>query len=428
MSKAKYTIIAAVVAALLSQVPTAEAAKAKARKINTDGPKQSARVVSLLNSARKQVDKGKMQDAINTYWKVLELDATEPYAYLELGELYKNLRIYDRSVEMLTSGLDLAKELDGDTICNYYCILVEVYSLTEQQGLANKALIKAAEASPRNPMPRKILGDIYLKNNRIANAYKAYKKSLELDPYYQPAVDAMNSLKAEYGDKLPKEDKDSEYIKRVAVKLNNDNSADDNASTASEKLETTNNEAENTVSTQSETEKQQVAEVPEQPSKPRLVNNSDRPIPLKAEDMPKPKPIKKKAKQQKLTDEDIAKAEAEAEAATETEINAEAQQEGEPETEEALAEAIDKNMDKFLEGNYTEKEEALTFFTKCGKPGLNAVEELLYDRNPEIRLLAVRALLSFDQFPDDVKAILNDASDDSDEEVAEEVRKALNLL
>ncbi len=425
MSKAKYTIIAAVVAALLSQVPTAEAAKAKARKINTDGPKQSAKVVSLLNSARKQVDKGKMQDAINTYWKVLELDSTEPYAYLELGELYKNLRIYDRSVEMLTSGLDLAKELDGDTICNYYCILVEVYSLTDQQGLANKALIKAAEASPRNPMPRKILGDIYLKNNRVANAYKAYKKSLELDPYYQPAVDAMNSLKAEYGDKLPKEDKDSEYIKRVAVKLNDEKAATESApSTATEKPETTNNGAANTISAQADTEEQQVAEaeteVPTQPSKPKLANNNDRPIPLKAEDMPKPKPAKKKAKQQKLTDEDIAIAEAE--------TAAEDQQESEPETEEALAEAIDKNMDKFLEGNYTEKEEALTFFTKCGKPGLSAVEELLYDRNPEIRLLAVRALLSFDQFPDDVKAILNDASDDSDEEVAEEVRKALNLL
>ena len=426
MSKAKYTIIAAVVAALLSQVPTAEAAKAKARKINTDGPKQSAKVVSLLNSARKQVDKGKMQDAINTYWKVLELDATEPYAYLELGELYKNLRIYDRSVEMLTSGLDLAKELDGDTICNYYCILVEVYSLTEQQGLANKALIKAAEASPRNPMPRKILGDIYLKNNRIANAYKAYKKSLELDPYYQPAVDAMNSLKAEYGDKLPKEDKDSEYIKRVAVKLNDDKSADDSTSTAAEKPETTNPEASTTVSTPIETEEQQVAEAPVKPSKPKLANNNDRPIPLKAEDMPKPKPAKKKAKQQKLTDEDIAKAEAEA--ATETEINAEAQQEGEPETEEALAEAIDKNMDKFLEGNYTEKEEALTFFAKCGKPGLNAVEDLLYDRNPEVRILAVRALVSFDQFPDDVRAILQDASDDSDEEVVEEIKKALSVL
>ena len=123
MNKTKYTIIAAVVAALLSQVPTAEAAKAKARKINTDGPKQSARVVSLLNSARKQVDKGKMQDAINTYWKVLELDATEPYAYLELGELYKNLRIYDRSVEMLTSGLDLANNKNSTPICPHISTL-----------------------------------------------------------------------------------------------------------------------------------------------------------------------------------------------------------------------------------------------------------------------------------------------------------------
>ena len=428
MNNTKYTIIAAVVAALLSQAPTAEAAKAKARKVDTSGPKKPAKVVSLLNSARKQVDKGKMQDAITTYWKVLELDASEPYAYLELGELYKNLRIYDRSIEMLTSGLDLANELDADTVCNYYCILVEVYSITDQQGLANKALIKAAEASPRNPMPRKVLGDIYLKNNRIANAYKAYKKSLELDPYYQPAVDAMNSLKAEYGDKLPKEDKDSEYIKRVAVKLEDDKTAKEGSSTeiTTQAKPSESKPAENAVAKRPETTEETVTDNEEQtletaeaakPSNQKIAANSDRPMPLKAEDMPKPKP-KKKAKQKDITEEDISIAEAEA---------AE-EQEGELETEEALAEAIDKNMDKFLEGNYTEKEEALTFFAKCGKPGLNAVEELLYDRNPEVRILAVRALVSFDQFPDDVRAILQDASDDSDEEVVEEIKKALSVL
>lgn len=407
MFKKKYTIIALISSALIANIPMAEAARAKTKNLAYT-QKQNAKVASLLKSARKQVDKGKMQNAINSYWKVLELDPSEAYAYLELGELYKNLRIYDRSIEMLSSGLDLAQDIDNNTICYYYCQLVELYSITDQQGLANKALIKAAEAAPRNPMPRKVLGDIYLKNNRVVNAYKAYKKSIELDPDYQPAIDALKDLKLEYGNKLPKEDKDSEYIKKVAVKLENKSNNTD-ASDKSQSTKAVSQTAQTTF------EKETTSIVKPQ----KLDSKSERPMPLSSEEM---NTIAAKNKKKTIA---ISDSISETEKIPTDELEIEYTNE---ESTETLEEIINKNIDKFLEGNYNEKKEALAFFVECGRTGLSAIEELLYDRNPEVRILAVKALPNFVDYKDEVRAILNDATDDSDEEVIQAINEALNSL
>lgn len=448
LNRKKLTAITLATLTLLSQTPTIEA-RIMAGSISEK--KQTTKVVKLLNTARKHVSKGKNQDAIDTYWKVLELDSHEPYAYLEIGELYKNLEIYDRSIEMLTSGLEIGeKELDADTICHYYCVLTEVYSLTNQQGLANKTLIKAAEIAPRNPMPRKILGDIYLKNNRIANAYKAYKKALELDPYYHPATEALSELTMEYGNQLPQEDKDKDYIKKVAVKL--DNTSKTNENQVSTKKDTAIEKQSKTkvVNLQDKPEAKdssdQVVTLPKQESVPlaNLPNESDddesnkiskvkeikdeRPLPLEAKELAKmeaakqKKNKKKKSNNQKKpqTAEEIEKALAESEqsAFAQTETN----------KKMTSKEKDQHNIELFLAGNPTQKEEALNYFINQGETGLYQIEELLYDSNPDVRLLAVRALPLFEDYKEEVKTILQDATEDSDPSVAEEVQKALSLL
>ena len=419
MLNRKHLLIALLATNLLGQHTMAEAAKGKNNKTYNYYQKQNKKVTSLLNSARKQVSKGKMQNAINTYWKILEIDHAEPYAYLELGEIYKNLRIYDRSIEMLTTGLELAQEIDGDTLCHYYCVLVEAYSITNQQGLANQALIKAAETAPRNPMPRKVLGDIYLKNNRIANAFKAYKKSIELDPNYQPAIVALSELKSEYGDKLPKEDKDSEYIKKVAVKLDEEVQASKEDQVA---------------------QKKPSESVPPKAKKPVMKKEitilEERPIPLKKEEMAKiaKSSVFTPAKQEEFNAENDESDVNEIEDSDANKITANIESESENEikelalNEESIESSIDENINKFLEGDYAEKEEAIEFFINSGKPGLDAIEELLFDRNPEVRILAVRALPKFKEYKNEVKAILNDAIEDSDENVALAVKEALDSI
>jgi tetratricopeptide (TPR) repeat protein len=412
-------------------------AKIKAGSISEH--KQNAKVAKLLNSARKSVIKGKNQDAINSYWKVLELDSQEPYAYLELGEIYKNLKIYDRSIEMLSSGLELGKdELDIDTLCKYYCILTEAYSATNQQGLANKSLIKAAEIAPRNPMPRKILGDIYLKNNRVANATKAYRKALELDPYYEPATKALNELKLEYGNKLPQEDKDKDYIKKVAVKLAPDN--DNNKKNKNKQKAEKTNEKHNII-IKEETEKKETTNIDEldndieipksytemEESKEKTITISDsRPLPLSEKELAKIEKKKKKKQEENekakkpQTEEEIEKAISEKETQYQSDLD----------IEKSKSSDYQQYIDLFLAGNPTEKEEAINYFINQGKPGLEAVEELVYDPNPNVRIMAVRALPLFDDYKDEVKTFLEDVSNevDQDQDVIKEINNALSLL
>lgn len=435
----KLATIALMSLSLLSSNPALEA-RIMAGSISEK--KQTTKVSKLLNTARKHVSKGKNQDAIDTYWKVLELDSHEPYAYLEIGELYKNLQIYDRSIEMLTSGLEIGeKELDADTICHYYCVLTEVYTITSQQGLANKALIKAAEIAPRNPMPRKILGDIYLKNNRIANAYKAYKKALELDPYYHPATQALSELTMEYGNQLPKEDKDRDYIKKVAVKLEPTSEAKQNQ--AKQNKQQVKQSDEKTTHPQTDSTVAQTAEIQKQESSSLTQTNEDEIIITKEE-----KPAIKDERPLPLDSKELAKIET---AKQKKNKKKKANNKKKPQTAEEIEKAISEqeqtasvtadqnktmsskekdqhNIELFLAGNPTQKEEAINYFINQGETGLYQIEELLYDSNPDIRLLAVRALPLFEDYKDEVKTILQDALEDNDPSVAEEIQKALNLL
>ena len=438
----KIATIALMSLSLLSSNPALEA-RIMAGSISEK--KQTTKVSKLLNTARKHVSKGKNQDAIDTYWKVLEMDSHEPYAYLEIGELYKNLQIYDRSIEMLTSGLEIGEnELDADTICHYYCVLTEVYSITNQQGLANKALIKAAEIAPRNPMPRKILGDIYLKNNRIANAFKAYKKALELDPYYHPATQALSELTMEYGNQLPKEDKDTDYIKKVAVKLEPASETNKKQVKQSKPQEKQANE--NAISKETDSTSIQTAALPQEEQvtnaltegndeenttikeeKPAI--KDERPLPLDSKELAKLEKAKQKKNKKKKdsnkkkpqTAEEIEKAISEKEQQT-------AAVPAEQNKTMSSKERDQHNIELFLAGNPTQKEEAINYFINQGETGLYQIEELLYDSNPDVRLLAVRALPLFEDYKDEVKTILQDALEDNDPSVAEEIQKALNLL
>lgn len=438
----KIATIALISLSLLSGNPALEA-RIMAGSISEK--KQTTKVSKLLNTARKHVSKGKNQDAIDTYWKVLELDSHEPYAYLEIGELYKNLQIYDRSIEMLTSGLEIGEnELDADTICHYYCVLTEVYSITNQQGLANKALIKAAEIAPRNPMPRKILGDIYLKNNRIANAYKAYKKALELDPYYHPATQALSELTMEYGNQLPKEDKDSDYIKKVAVKLEpasetnkkqikqnkpQDKQSDEKAirkETDSAEVQTTALSKEEPATNALPETSNEEATIKEE--KPAI--KDERPLPLDSKELAKLETAKQKKNKKKKKDSNKKKPQT-AEEIEKAISEKEQQTPAIPADQNKTMSSKEKdqhNIELFLAGNPTQKEEAINYFINQGETGLYQIEELLYDSNPDVRLLAVRALPLFEDYKDEVKTILQDALEDNDPTVAEEIQKALNLL
>lgn len=411
----KKALLAAAVAAFL-HIPPALDARVLSGSVTER--KQNRKIASMLKTARKNFDTGKVQPAIESYWKILELDPGETFAYLELGEVYVHLRIFDRAVELLEPGLGMAeREMDRDTICYYYCILTNAYLGLNQTGLANKALLKAAEASPRNPMPRKVMGDIYLANDRVADAIKAYKKALELDPGYQPAAEKLGELVTKYGDQPPTKPKDRQVIKNKAVKL-----PDSQQKPAVEPP------------APATTARSAKLTEPVQPIKPvksaepaaqaktatdTTVSQTDisRPLPVTEQSLPaRPLP---EASQPVI--------EPVSTVATHTATESEGPQ-NQKIQETADASLVEEQVDKLLAGTSEEKSAAVSFFVKLEEQGLTEIEELLYDPDPEVRILAVRALPEFKAFAQRVRVMLQDASEDPDPMVVEEINKALQNL
>lgn len=448
--------------------------------------KQNKKIESMLKSARKNVDSGKVQKAIESYWKILELDPNETFAYLELGEVYVNLRIFDRALELLEPGLTIAeREMDRDTVCYYYCILTQAHLGLNQIGQANKALIRAAEASPKNPMPRKVMGDIYLANDRVADAMKAYRKAVELDPGYQPAVEKLGELVAKYGDKPPAKQQDKQVIKAKAEKLPQPAAPGQTpqktpAKPAPEKIAATPAPAssESTArpvpvktgemipadepvlampiakpANDKATEKKSAAGTQNEPSAtpasasevpPAAVTAEPavtaRPTPMQASEEPS-KNARAKTEQGQTTQSvdsagEQAAATPAADPASGTAVASAAPSATATNQVAAAADTgmtatpaeIETQIDKLLAGTPEEKSVATSFFVKLGEKGLTEIEELLYDPDPEVRVLAVQTLPQFTAFAPRVKTMLQDANDDPDPIVLEEINKALQGL
>jgi hypothetical protein len=317
----------------------------------------------MLQKARKTYAKGNVNPAIAEYWKILEIAPSLTIAHLELGEIYSYLKIYDRAVELLEPALKRGeRELDKETLCNYYCVLTSAYVGLGNSGEANRTLIKAAQSSPRHPRPRTILGDIYKSNGKYANAAKAYRQATQLDPTYQPALEKLEALKKDYAYEL------------VEAKM-----------------------------------KEEKARKEAQSANAKIVTKV----------LTEPKPVP------------VSEATPVMASAPLTEPTTEPEPSPEPEPEPTYApvpQTMDENIDALVAGNSEEKERAIEYFKGLRKEGLSKIEDLLYDPNPEVRIIAVRALSSFTDYPKEVKLILLDAGDDPDDLVMSEITAALKEL
>eukprot|EP01156_Anaeramoeba_ignava_P016188 Anaeramoba_ignava/a619263_22.p1 GENE.a619263_22~~a619263_22.p1 ORF type:complete len:421 (-),score=40.81 a619263_22:21-1283(-) len=390
------------------------AAQARVLSGSVTEKKLAKAITRLLKKARKNYDKNKVQQAIDTYWKILEISPETTIAYLELGYIYIDLQIYDRAIELFEPGLEMAKEemLEPEVICEYFCLLTNAYIELGQMGHASKSLIKAAQNDPKHPLPRKILGDIYLSKNRIKDAIKAYKKAVQLDPDFQPAQEKL----AELADKHS-----ALYI----------------ASTAKKKKK---------ISKKKSTPSTQIAKVKTQPKA------SPRPVPIP---MPAPSLIAKKKAEPKpaSTPKPIAKTKAESKPtsrplpnrptaiANKTQVTKtpakaspnkefidperEAELKQQKQEEALIDSSLEANIDKLLIGNPEEKEEALELLIELKEKGIEAIEDLLYDSDPDVRIIAVRSLAKFKDHKDKIKEIIKDSQDDPDEDVKEAIKSAL---
>jgi hypothetical protein len=279
--------------------------------------------------------------------------------------------------------------------------LTRSYLAINKIGLASKALIKAARIAPRDPLPRTILGDIYMSHNRIKSAYKAYQKAVRLDPDYAPALEKLGELTTKYQDQLSDMRPQKKRLVRKPVKKQVSRPSKATAKTA------------------------KVADKPKKNSANRSEKSAmsameDRPLPMPG------KPVKTGGKKKEAAQNTV-KSAAQSKPPKSNEKNdkskiAKADIEADPARIEAA-------IEKLLAGNVNEKKAAAAYLVKLGNAGLIEVEDLLFDPDPEVRIIAARTIPQFSgSFKNRVENILKDALGDPDPMVEKELQQALNSL
>ncbi len=380
--------------------------------------KMKKKVKSLLSKARKLSNKGQTKEAIDLYWKIMEIDSNAAAAYLELGSIYADLKLNDRAIELLEPGLELLENESEnlETISEFYCLLTMLYFEKKAMGKASQNLIKAAKLAPASPAPRKILGDIYLSRGRTKDAIKAYKKAVELDPNYQPAIKKLGEIARQnkFASETPRRQK-VEQARKTKPAIRPVPVAPEKVKPAikiAAKEEKQNSPVTETISPIIPIRTDKNWNKPTQPLETKLEDTSTTSQP---QTEPRPVPTALSGQQEPnkvapIVDErDIELAEAQ-KAKREFKGN------------------IDTVVDKLLIGSIQEKAEATEKLISLGDKGLHALEDLLYDSDPDVRIIAIRSLGQFSDFKNRVKVILQDSIDDPDPEVKKVLQSTLENL
>jgi tetratricopeptide (TPR) repeat protein len=328
----------------------------------------SVRLSNKLSKARKSYAAGKTDNAIAEYWQILEEAPSLLTAHLELGEIYFKLRAFNRGIELLEPALNRAEgQLDKTLLGDYYCVLTKCYVGINNMGGANRAILKAAQLAPNSPKPRTVLGDIYVANKRYATAQKAYEQALELEPTYEPALERLKWLLQEHGRAI-EETRTTNSIKKEEKKPEKKVKAELKATPRVEPVAVV-----------------AAIEAPEPEPEPEIAYEED--------DGPAIEWVREHS-----------------------------------EEPAAVVEASEENIELLLAGDSSQKELAIGYFQRMGTVGLYQIEDLLYDPDPRVRLVAVRALMSFEEFRKEVREMLLDAGDDPDDMVMLEISAAIKEL
>ncbi len=183
--------------------PSAEAwGKKKKGKTSSSAPsaqKISAVAGKLLQKARVLREKGKNEQAVETYKQALQIDSTLADAYLELADIYSDINIPESAAAMLETGLPLAEQLGHDPaeLAVAWCRAAELNVGLGNLDLASGDLVKATTLAPDDALPHKIAGDIHAAKQRYDDAFKAYREAVRLDSQFGDAWFAMGTLALE---------------------------------------------------------------------------------------------------------------------------------------------------------------------------------------------------------------------------------------
>jgi len=140
-------------------------------------PSQRDRIKTLLSEARSLIRDLKWADAERRLLEVLSLDQRQTDAYKLLGTLYLRQKLYPQARETFEF-LVKTRKADDATFAG----LAEIADAEGNDQVAEAMLVKAVEASPRQPHRHAELAGFYNKRNNPAKAWPHAKRANELEP------------------------------------------------------------------------------------------------------------------------------------------------------------------------------------------------------------------------------------------------------
>ncbi|MHA2365192.1 MAG: tetratricopeptide repeat protein [Candidatus Hodarchaeales archaeon] len=185
-----------------------------------------------IKSADAVFDKKQYSKAVEKYKRVLNMDRGSAYGWFKLGLTYQRINKLNEALEAYSESLNV--ELNFEVLYNKALILLQkeqykeaedtfkktltiaenteqknyiawinlgrVYLANKNPKSARKAINKAREIKPEEPLVYYLLGDTYRLLKKISESIWSYEKSLELNPLFREAIINFCSLLLEIKD------------------------------------------------------------------------------------------------------------------------------------------------------------------------------------------------------------------------------------
>jgi protein O-GlcNAc transferase len=153
--------------------------------------------VALKNKGNLLIAFGKSTEALECYERLLEIGKDiDAEVYNQLGNVYGNLKIWEKSIQSYSRALQLNPNDAG-----YYDNLACVLFLSKQTENVERLMKRAIELSPETSVLHFNLARYYQSIGQNALAMQYYERAIELDPV-SPAYVNMSYLLCMRGDLL----------------------------------------------------------------------------------------------------------------------------------------------------------------------------------------------------------------------------------
>lgn len=140
-------------------------------------PSQRERIKTLLSEARSLIRDLKWADAERRLLEVLSLDQRQLDAYKLLGTMYLRQKLYPQARETFEFLVKTRKADDAT-----YAGLAEIAKAEGNFQITEAMLVKAVDASPRQPHRHAELASFYIERAAPAKAWPYAKRASELEP------------------------------------------------------------------------------------------------------------------------------------------------------------------------------------------------------------------------------------------------------